>query len=665
MSASPATMRAADPIVAPADVEALIEARHSDPFAVLGAHRRADGRRTIRAFLPGAQSVRVLPADAPAFALDRVHVDGMFAADDPSGDGLGLYELEVWDAEGRMARFCDPYQFGLVLDAETIFALKGGRCWRAYRVLGARTAVTAGVEGAVFVVWAPNAGRVSVVGDFNHWDPRRHPMRYRHDAGVWEIFLPGVGLGAAYAFDVAPKNRLNAGVRRPDPYAFALDPYWLGVARLRGEPVAGESAVGLRPLVDPPTGFAGADPFAPGRVDVCVDVSVPGAAQALMLAAPDAAAAQLAAFGADLAFLPEPYARTAQGVKAMFADPQAGEGVAEAAEALQRFGVRACLDWRPYPIAPDAGLSVYDGSRLYEQAPGPDGGSLRFDGARYEVANYLVANALYWLDRFGDAAIRVRGAPAWLRGAVEGGLDPDAGDVLRRIGECLERGGAQSLLLDADTPWPFAGAPTRAGGLSAAGVESERAARTVARAIADAGSSQAAARALAAAFEPGEPNPVRRFDADALSGLSVEQHALAILLAALSPGAIALPADWVMGEGEARLGAPVRAAFAARRRAGGWMGWRLSVHPPCDPGAGPIAVLHAVKGVQAFVSLVNLGPVGSRVDAPAPTGGLYRPLIASSASDGSAVVRVAEPQPKLRDVLAPALSAVMFERIGG
>ena len=178
-------------------IDLLFNAAHGDPFAVLGLHAHAKGGFWLRALLPGAAQVAVLDASNGELlgTLNHRRADGFFegaldAAERPN------YRLQVRWVDGHAAIVDDPYRFPPVLGELDIWLLAEGSHLRPFEVLGATQRMLLGVAGTSFAVWAPNASQVSVVGDFNLWDARRHPMRLRRECGVWEIFLPGVGAGA-------------------------------------------------------------------------------------------------------------------------------------------------------------------------------------------------------------------------------------------------------------------------------------------------------------------------------------------------------------------------------------------------------------------------------------------------------------------------------------
>ena len=202
----------------PHDVQQLCQGRHGDPFAVLGAHPRADGSAWLAVFLPGATQVAAVAPDAGSerlATLQQRDAAGLFEGALPAKCD---YRLQVRWADGTPALIDDPYRFGAVLGEIDTWLLAEGSHLRPFEILGAAPREHEGVAGCAFAVWAPNAMRVSVVGDFNHWDGRRHPMRLRRECGVWEIFVPGVPSGARYKFELLDRG----GALLPhkvDPYA--------------------------------------------------------------------------------------------------------------------------------------------------------------------------------------------------------------------------------------------------------------------------------------------------------------------------------------------------------------------------------------------------------------------------------------------------------------
>ena len=201
------------------EMRRIAEARHHDPFAVLGKHPSDEGV-VVRAFIPHATEVAIAEGNLPmARILDSDFFEWRGAAD-VLPDHYRFIWRDTWHHE-HIAH--DPYCFLPQLGDLDLHLFGEGRHWHAYRFLGAHGHEVAGVAGALFAVWAPNAERVSVLGDFNHWDGRRHPMRGRGSSGVWELFIPNLGAGTVYKYEI--RNRHTGSVEtKADPYGSSE--YW-------------------------------------------------------------------------------------------------------------------------------------------------------------------------------------------------------------------------------------------------------------------------------------------------------------------------------------------------------------------------------------------------------------------------------------------------------
>jgi 1,4-alpha-glucan branching enzyme len=184
---------AADPLLPPeADLRRLLAGRHHDPHGVLGAHPIPGGGAVVRAFRPGAATAEVVPGEGPSVPMRRVHAAGLFAAALPGPDGAPpRYRLRFTFADGAVEERDDPYRFLPTVGELDRHLIGEGTHQRLHEVLGAHLRTVDGVAGVAFAVWAPNARRVSVVGPFNDWDGRRHPMRVLGGTGIWELFVPG------------------------------------------------------------------------------------------------------------------------------------------------------------------------------------------------------------------------------------------------------------------------------------------------------------------------------------------------------------------------------------------------------------------------------------------------------------------------------------------
>src|SRR5581483_7824269 len=203
------------------DTEAIVRGDHPDPFAFLGLHE-ADERMVVRAFLPEARSVTVLDvrSSRPLAALEKVHDAGLFAGSVDRHERFPYHLVVDWG--GRRIELDDPYRFPPWLGEMDLHLLAEGTHLAAYEKLGAHVTELEGTQGIAFAVWAPNARRVSVVGDFNNWDGRRHAMRKHPGAGLWEIFVPGLRPGERYKYEIKTQDGAILPLKA-DPYAFAAE----------------------------------------------------------------------------------------------------------------------------------------------------------------------------------------------------------------------------------------------------------------------------------------------------------------------------------------------------------------------------------------------------------------------------------------------------------
>ncbi|SEB21012.1 1,4-alpha-glucan branching protein GlgB [Variovorax sp. YR216] len=467
-----------------AEVRDLMRAEHGDPFAVLGPHETDEGLR-VRALLPGAKSVTVMQSGSgwPLAELDRQGDSDLFAGLVPASEARLGYHFHV-DWGTHTSLLDDPYRFPLVLGATDVWLLAEGTHLRPFEQLGAHLREIDGVRGCAFAVWAPNARRVSVVGDFNQWDGRRHMMRLRRECGVWEIFAPHVASGDSYEFEIlSPQGHV---MRKADPFGFS--------ARLRPD-----TACVVQPLPPPvrmPPGRAQANardaPISIYEVHLgswrrknghewldyreLADTLVPYARD-MGFTHIELLPISEHPFDGSWGYQPIGlYAPTSR-----FGTPGDFRAFVEAAHAA---GLGVILDWVPAHFPTDAhGLANFDGTALYEYADPREGfhndwQTLIFNYARTEVRNYLVGNALYWLERYGVDGLRVdavasmlyrdysRQPGEWIPNAQGGRENLEAIDFLRRMNHVVgvERPGAVTIA-EESTSFPGVTRPPEQGGL--------------------------------------------------------------------------------------------------------------------------------------------------------------------------------------------------------
>src|SRR5437762_6834551 len=201
------------------EVSRFVNGTHSDPFRVLGPHRVSDDLE-IRVFRPDARNIEIVldrKAEEPITA-ERIQQDGFFCATVPGGMRDVPYHIRVtaWDGSQQLTR--DPYQYGPLMGEVDLHLFTEGQHWQIYEKFGAHVRTIGDATGVYFAVWAPNAQRVSVVGDFNGWDGRVNPMRRLLGSGSWELFLPGIKQGAHYKFEI--RTQTGALLLKSDPFAF-------------------------------------------------------------------------------------------------------------------------------------------------------------------------------------------------------------------------------------------------------------------------------------------------------------------------------------------------------------------------------------------------------------------------------------------------------------
>ncbi len=480
-------------MLADPEIDRLHHAEHGDPFAVLGLHADAtDGRFWLRVLLPGAAEVAVLDAanGESLGTLSPRRVDGFFEGP-VNATGPLNYRLQVRWADGHSAILDDPYRFPQVLGELDLWLLGEGKHLRPFEVLGATQRLMLGVPGTSFAVWAPNASQVSVVGDFNHWDPRRHPMRLRRECGVWEIFLPAVGTGDRYKYQIRAADGRVLPLKA-DPYALQCE--------LRP---ATASIVARMPAAVPPSEARQRANALDAPISI-YEVHL-GSWRRQHDAASgrdgrwltwDELASTLLPYARDMGFthlelMPvsehpfdgswgyQPiglYAPTSR-----FGD---AAGFGRFVDRCHAEGLGLLLDWVPAHFPSDAhGLVEFDGTHLYEYADPREGfhqdwNTLIYNFGRTEVSNFMVGNALYWLERYNVDGLRVdavasmlyrdysRKPGEWVPNEHGGRENLEAIAFLRRTNEVVGGERAQAVTLaEESTSFPGVSRPTYAGGL--------------------------------------------------------------------------------------------------------------------------------------------------------------------------------------------------------
>jgi 1,4-alpha-glucan branching enzyme len=466
----------------PGAIDAVVHARHGDPFAILGPH---DG--SVRAFIPGVDSVAVVERDTGLVvgSLQRVHPDGFWAGTVATH---GPYLLRIgraavtWETE-------DPYSFPPVLGDLDVYLLAEGRHLDFGRALGAHPAEIDGVPGVRFAVWAPNAQRVSVVGDFNDWDGRVHPMRKRHGPGVWELFIPRIGPGVLYKYEmVGPWGDVLP--LKADPVAWAAqippqtasvvaddaaypwtDAEWVGSRGDRQNEHAPISVYEVHAGSWSPAASMGVDGW-----DRLADQLVPYAA-GLGFTHLELLPIMEHPFGGSWGY--QPLGQFAPSSR--LGPPEAFSRFVDRCHAA---GLGVILDWVPAHFPTDIyGLAKFDGTALYEHQDPREGfhrdwNTLIYNHGRNEVRAFLIGSALFWLEHYHADGIRVdavasmlyrdysRNAGEWVPNKYGGRENLESVAFFQELSRAIhDRVPGAILIAEESTAWPGVTKPADEGGL--------------------------------------------------------------------------------------------------------------------------------------------------------------------------------------------------------
>jgi 1,4-alpha-glucan branching enzyme len=413
-------------IISKAELAALLEARHAAPHSLLGMHptmhRRVQGV-VARAFLRGAATCDVVELDTTPpnkFPMTQVAPEGIFEVFIPKRADVFRYQLRATYPGGEMRQFFDPYCFLPTLGAQDLYLFNEGNEHRIYEKLGAHVRDLGGVTGVSFAVWAPSAARVSVVGNFNHWDGRFHPMRSLGASGVWELFIPGLGEGELYKFEIRDQR---GNIRlKTDPYGTYFE----------GPP--GNAAViwDTRKFKWTDDGWMERRRANAGKLDKPMSVyevhlgswkRMPEDADRPLMYRE--LARQLADYCVEMGFTHIEVMPLAEHpfdgswgyqVSGFYAPTHrfgTPEDFAWFVDYLHSRGIGVILDWVPAHFPRDSfALAEFDGTHLYEHADPRQGahmdwGTLIFNYGRNEVRCFLIANALAWFDRYHLDGLRV------------------------------------------------------------------------------------------------------------------------------------------------------------------------------------------------------------------------------------------------------------------
>ena len=474
------------------ELRRLVEVRNRSPHDLLGLHALGDGSGLVgRALVPDAAKVELQPVlekDKPVIKLKRIPKSDVFEGVTQDANRVYAYDLVVTNRTGEVRRTRDPYSFLPTLGEGDLYLFGKGDERRIYDKLGAQLRVVDGVPGTSFAVWAPNAQRVSVVGAFNNWDGRCHQMRSLGSSGVWEIFLPGVGEGALYKFEI--RNLHGQTALKTDPYGFFFEKPPKNAAivwNTRRFNWTDEAWLAQRPRRDALRSPLSIYEVHLGSWRKKSMGESPGYRELAELLVP-----YVKKMGfTHVEFLPVAehafYPSWGYQVTGFYA-PTSRYGTPEdfqfLVNALHEAGIGVIIDWVPAHFPRDDwALATFDGTHLYEhedprKGAHQDWGTLIFNYGRHEVVNFLVANALFWCDRYHIDGLRVdavasmlyldysRKEGEWIPNQYGGRENLEAIEFLRKFNHIThtEFPGVMTIA-EESTAWPLVTRPPYLGGL--------------------------------------------------------------------------------------------------------------------------------------------------------------------------------------------------------
>ncbi len=468
----------------PSDYKDLNEQNCYNPFDVLGWHSDS-GEHTITVYRPGLKSVKI-STDKETKVASRIG-DGIFSAEFSENPGAH-YHVLYKGQDGKDHDEIDPFSFPPNLSSFDIYLYKEGNLQYAYRTFGSHCEIRDGIEGTRFVLWAPNARSVSVVGDFNLWDPRKFPMQNVSGSGIWEIFIPGVGYGSYYKFALkTPDGEIEY---KSDPFAFRMEKRprtasivsdlsheWSDSAWIKNRSAAQSirSPISIyemhlgswkRPLDG--RDFYSIREIGPQIIEYVKRLGFTHIEIMPLMEHPldESWGYQVVNY----------YAPTSR-----YGEP---EDYMWFIQECHRNGIGVILDWVPAHFPADEyGLYNFDGTHLYEHADPrkglhPDWGTRIFNLSRFEVKNYLISNAIFWVDMYHADGIRIdavssmlyldysRKEGEWVPNKYGGRENLDSIDFLRGLNDTLHESFPGVITIaEESTAWPSVTRDTRTGGL--------------------------------------------------------------------------------------------------------------------------------------------------------------------------------------------------------
>ena len=475
------------------DIFHIVNGEHSDPHTVLGMHEmEEDGRKAVvvRAFLPHAAGITVIDYanKRKKYPMERLHADGFFEVTIADREEWFRYQLEYTDADGNTWRSYDPYSFSPTLSEFDRHLFGAGTHYEIYEKMGGRLMTHEGARGAAFSVWAPNAKAVSVIGDFNNWDARRSPMRRLGESGIWELFLPAAAEGDKYKFHVTQCD--GRVVDKTDPYgvyaevrpnnASVLYP----LKRYKWKDRRWMTARRKYDFRAAPMNIYEVHPGSWKRAEGNRFLSYTELAEQLIPYVKEMGYTHIEMLPVEEHPFDGSWGYQVTGYYAPTSRYGSPDEFKQFVDACHQNGISVILDWVPAHFPKDDfALARFDGTALYEHQDPRLGehiqwGTYIFNYGRKEVANFLLANALYWMDIFHIDGLRVDAVASllrldfckeegqWLPNVYGGSENLEAIEFLKHMNSVIaEREPGALMIAEDSTAWPGVTKKVDEGGL--------------------------------------------------------------------------------------------------------------------------------------------------------------------------------------------------------
>lgn len=469
------------------ELQAIADGYHGDVFRVLGPHVTDDGL-VIRAFLPQAQQAAVL-VDKRPFPMQRIHQEGIFSILLPDQKEPVDYAIQVTDHAGNQSVMQDPYALDSLLSPNDIYLHGEGNNMQMYEFMGAHLQEVNGQKGVLFAVWAPSAIRVSVVGDFNNWDGRRHPMRLHPGNGIWELFIPGLGEGVLYKYEIKTRFK-DYLVAKSDPVGFAsqmrpnnASVVW-DINKYHWQDSDWMQNRTAHQALDKPMSIYEVHLGSWRLKDGWEWLTYQELADQLVPYVKDLGYTHIELLPISEHPFDGSWGYQVTGYFAPTSRFGSPEDFMAFVDACHQAGIGVLLDWVPAHFPMDEhGLGFFDGTHLYEhadprQGSHPDWGTYIFNYGRNEVRQFLISNALFWLDKYHIDGLRVdavasmlyldfsRKQGEWLPNRYGGRENIEALDFIRQFNDRVHEAYPGAITVaEESTSWPGVTHPTSENGL--------------------------------------------------------------------------------------------------------------------------------------------------------------------------------------------------------